>query len=296
VFTFLRIVCFNLYLIYYRPVSSITMHISPRRPRKEAQVPLSIRDEPNVFPDTLDGLEDHQRDGGSMTPPLAHPASTLAPSTRIVEPEYRPSKTARHQDPGRPQSTRSKQTSTKPTRPGLQRRRTTARTRYIDMLLGLDHVSPFHNFLASLCVWILLAGYIVFPATFTKLQNEEIEDKTNNRIKAAALQTVRNVPLLYVASFACAIGVVGCLWLWWKHRKNYVWVINRIFLPALLNSIAGLISTIVNVYTAQDGESRRRELLRFVLICRRSVFGHSNNNHYRFVRVLGRCRRLVPAL
>lgn len=62
------------------------------------------------------------------------------------------------------------------------------------------------------------------------------------------------MPLLYIAAFACGIGVVGCLSLWYAHRKNYVWVINRIFLPALLNSVAGLISTIVNVYSAQDGQ------------------------------------------
>ena len=63
----------------------------------------------------------------------------------------------------------------------------------------------------------------------------------------------RNIPLLYIAAFACGIGVFGCLWLWWAHRRNYVWVINRIFLPALMNSIAGLISTLVNIYSAQDG-------------------------------------------
>jgi hypothetical protein len=62
-----------------------------------------------------------------------------------------------------------------------------------------------------------------------------------------------NAPLLYVAGFACGIGVLGCTALWWKWRKNYVWVINRIFLPALMNSVAGLISTLVNVYSARDG-------------------------------------------
>lgn len=121
------------------------------------------------------------------------------------------------------------------------------------MLLGLDDVSPFHNILASLFVWILLAGYIVFPATFNKLQKDDLDAKADTDLKQQALDTVRNVPLLYIAAFACGIGVAGSLWLWWKHRKNYVWVINRIFLPALLNSIAGLISTIVNIYSAQDG-------------------------------------------
>lgn len=140
-------------------------------------------------------------------------------------------------------------------RPGLQRRRTTARTRYIDMLLGLDAVSPLHNILASLFVWILLAGYIVFPATFTSLQKSSYDDKADTTLKAHALATARNLPLLYVAAVACGIGILGCVWLWWVHRSNYVWVINRIFLPSLLNSVAGLVSTLVNVYSAQNGRS-----------------------------------------
>ena len=138
-------------------------------------------------------------------------------------------------------------------RPGLQRRRTTARTRYLDMLLSLDAVSALHNILASLFVWILLAGYIVFPATFNSLQKSSLDEKADTKVKAQALATARNLPLLYVAAVACGIGVTGCLWLWWKHRSNYIWVINRIFLPSLLNSVAGLVSTLVNVYSAQDG-------------------------------------------
>lgn len=121
------------------------------------------------------------------------------------------------------------------------------------MLLGLDNVPKIHNILASFFTWILLAGYIVFPATFNKLNDKDLDEKANNALKAHALATVRNVPLLYVAAFACGIGVLGCIWLWWKHRGNYVWVINRIFLPSLMNSVAGLISTLVNVYSAQSG-------------------------------------------
>ncbi|KAF2791199.1 hypothetical protein K505DRAFT_249501 [Melanomma pulvis-pyrius CBS 109.77] len=142
-------------------------------------------------------------------------------------------------------------------RPGMQPRRTTAQTRYIDMLLSLDTVPRLHNILASFCTWILLAGYIVFPATFTGLKDVEVNDKSGDvreEVKKKALDTVRNAPLLYVAGFACGIGVLGCVALWWKWRKNYVWVINRIFLPALMNSVAGLISTLVNVYSARDGQ------------------------------------------
>jgi len=32
-----------------------------------------------------------------------------------------------------------------------------------------------------------------------------------------------------------------------------VWLLNRIFLPGCLNSLAGLISTLINVYSQQDG-------------------------------------------
>lgn len=196
--------------------------------------------------------EKDRKDSVSITAPVKKPIPARTPSTRIQEPSRKPSQTGPKAQMQRGASIKSK--TDKPERPGLQRSRTTARTRYIDMLLGLDHVSPFHNILASLSVWILLAGYIVFPATFNKLQKGNYDDKAGSNLEQHALNTVRNVPLLYVAAFACGLGVSGCLWLWWQHRKNYVWVINRIFLPALLNSIAGLVSTLVNIYSAQDGK------------------------------------------
>ncbi|CAO2651458.1 Nn.00g040280.m01.CDS01 [Neocucurbitaria sp. VM-36] len=208
---------------------------------------------------TSKNMDDKTKDNLTVTAPIPpQPTPLRTHSTRIQEPIRIPSQSSTRPPVQRNASITSnppKPIQDKPQRPPLSRRHTTARTRYIDMLLGLDSVSPTHNILASLSVWILLAGYIVFPATFSKLQKDSsIDDKADTNIKQHALRTVRNVPLLYVAAFACGIGVVGCLWLWWVHRKNYVWVINRIFLPALLNSIAGLVSTVVNVYSAQDGQ------------------------------------------
>ncbi|KAJ4982707.1 hypothetical protein SVAN01_11795 [Stagonosporopsis vannaccii] len=171
--------------------------------------------------------------------------------TEPTTPEHHPSAS---KPPVSPTQTHPRNNNDGAQRPALHRRRTTARTRYIDMLLGLDNVSPLHNILASLSVWILLAGYIVFPATFNSLQKSSLDEKADTKLKSQALATARNVPLLYVAAAACGLGVLGCLWLWWRHRKNYVWVINRIFLPSLLNSIAGLVSTLVNVYSAQNGQ------------------------------------------
>jgi hypothetical protein len=64
------------------------------------------------------------------------------------------------------------------------------------------------------------------------------------------------------------------IWLWWRWRKNYLWGLNKIFLsvtdsphlriftdidipdysPGLMNSLAGLISTLANIYGVQHGE------------------------------------------
>ncbi|KAI2488427.1 hypothetical protein Ptr902_02560 [Pyrenophora tritici-repentis] len=231
---------------------------SPSKSRNEKDTITKIQ-EPQAIPHNCMSMEKTRKE--TTTPLfLLPPAPTRNPSTRILEPTRAPSTQARKHDYpiNRGNSTTSKPTANaQPQRPALSRRRTTARTRYIDMLLGLDSVPPLHNILASLSVWILLAGYIVFPATFTALrrsENTSSSSTSSSHLKAAALSTVRNIPLLYVAAFACGIGVCGCLYLWYAHRKNYVWVINRIFLPALLNSIAGLISTIVNIYSAQEGQ------------------------------------------
>jgi hypothetical protein len=218
------------------------MHFpSPHRKKEHGALP--IVEEAAKIPPPSKSMEEKRKDSATISSPVSKPLPTRNSSTRFQTPTQTPSTMHRN----------ASAKSSNPTRPGLQRRRTTARTRYIDMLLGLDAVPPLHNILASLSVWILLAGYIVFPATFSKLQTDEVDDKADSQIKKYALNTVRNVPLLYVAAFACGLGVAGCLWLWWRHRKNYVWVINRVFLPALLNSIAGLISTIVNIYSAQNG-------------------------------------------
>lgn len=220
----------------------------------ESVLPTTVR-EPTASLEVPPSMDEKRKDSASINnpPTTTKPTPTRTPSTRIQEPTRAPSQKQRTA----PTIDRTKSTASKkhPERPGLQRRRTTAQTRYIDMLLGLDNVPKLHNILASFFTWILLAGYIVFPATFNKLNDKDLDAKAgDNALKEQALKTVRNVPLLYVAAFACGVGVLGCMWLWWKHKKNYVWVINRIFLPSLMNSIAGLISTLVNVYSAQSGE------------------------------------------
>ncbi len=101
------------------------------------------------------------------------------------------------------------------------------------MLLAIDQIPRLHNILASFFSWILLAGYLVFPGTFTTIQKSKALNSDNedeNVVKDAILKAVKNVPLLWVAGACCILGGLGMIGLWIKWRDNYVWLINRIFL------------------------------------------------------------------
>lgn len=45
-------------------------------------------------------------------------------------------------------------------------------TRYVNMLLALENISPLFNILASFFTWILLAGFLLFPGTFASWKDE----------------------------------------------------------------------------------------------------------------------------
>jgi hypothetical protein len=95
------------------------------------------------------------------------------------------------------------------------------------MLLNQDKISRFDNICAHFFTWILLAGYLVFPATFIHWSGRIPQ---TNVLGSFLNHTFQNGPWLVVAAAACGIGVLGMAYLWIRHRKNYVWVINRIFL------------------------------------------------------------------
>ncbi|KAJ7678141.1 hypothetical protein DFH06DRAFT_1316920 [Mycena polygramma] len=123
-------------------------------------------------------------------------------------------------------------------------------TRYMNMLLALDGIPRLHNLLAAFFTWILLAGFVLLPGTFTSLRGTSVD----NENEKAVIDAVQHVPLFVIAFVCSGVGVLGMLWLWWRWNQNYIWLNNRIFLPGALNSVAGIISTLVNVYSAQNGE------------------------------------------
>jgi hypothetical protein len=65
-----------------------------------------------------------------------------------------------------------------------------APTRYVNMLLALDDIPEMFNIMASFFTWILLAGFVLFPGTFTSLQQQQL-----NGVVAQAVNIVSNIPL-----------------------------------------------------------------------------------------------------
>lgn len=83
------------------------------------------------------------------------------------------------------------------------------------MLLHLDEIPYLYTVLAGLFTWILLAGYIVFPSTFMSLRNSKTIKSagSNSNTGKKVVDTMQNIPLLWLAAICCIIGVSGMGWL-----------------------------------------------------------------------------------
>ncbi|KAH0579049.1 hypothetical protein H2248_003208 [Termitomyces sp. 'cryptogamus'] len=101
-------------------------------------------------------------------------------------------------------------------------------TKYVSMLLALDDIPRLHNMMASFFTWILLAGFVLFPGTFTSLQNSETA--ASSEVGRQVLKAVAHVPLFVIAFLCCGIGAVGMCYLWWKWMDNYLWLVSSIFM------------------------------------------------------------------
>ncbi|KAG5645693.1 hypothetical protein DXG03_005531 [Asterophora parasitica] len=159
-----------------------------------------------------------------------YPSSTSATTTKKPQPQSRP--TVPHAEPSASQ---------------------VGGTQYMKMLLALDDIPRLHNMLAAFFTWILLAGFVLFPGTFTSLKNAQ-GSFPGGQVGQQVLDAVSHVPLFVIAWVCCGIGAGGMIYLWWRWMNNYIWLVNKIFLPGLLNSLAGLISTLANIYGVQHGE------------------------------------------
>lgn len=125
-------------------------------------------------------------------------------------------------------------TTNAPQRPQYLARVPSVQTRYMEMLLHLDKIPRLHNIMASAFTWILLAGFLVVPGTYTKIQTSQtVKDADNPNDTGVAhdiVHSIANIGLLWVSGFLALVGAFGCFYLWFRWRQNYVWLINRIFL------------------------------------------------------------------
>ncbi|KAJ5639158.1 uncharacterized protein N7484_007020 [Penicillium longicatenatum] len=128
-------------------------------------------------------------------------------------------------------------------------------TRYVRMVVASDQVPWELNVLASAAHWILLAGYLVIPGTFTSLSKSSTVQSELGTTDAgeALLKTVQNPPILVIGCIFFVIGTGISLLLYRINRENYIWLINRLFLPTLLNASAGLLTTLISIYTGHSG-------------------------------------------
>lgn len=92
---------------------------------------------------------------------------------------------------------------------------------------------PYWNILAAGSTWLMLAGFIVLPGTYTNFKNSDIikaakEDPSN--IGNQILTSIANIGLLIAAVILTSIGALGIAGLWFKWRQNYIWMINKLIL------------------------------------------------------------------
>lgn len=107
----------------------------------------------------------------------------------------------------------------------------TVETEYMLMVLELENIHWCYNFLSSFASWVLLAGYLVIPGTFTTLQSENLKSGLQDgRAEKAILNTIQNPPLVAIACSFLSIGASIMVYLFFRWRYNYFWLINRLFL------------------------------------------------------------------
>ncbi|KAJ5343420.1 hypothetical protein N7541_007900 [Penicillium brevicompactum] len=131
-------------------------------------------------------------------------------------------------------------------------------TTYVRMLKEEAEMDISFNITVGVANWALLAGYLVIPGTFTSLQTSNQVEKLLqvNKAGRTVLHTIQNPPLLAIACFLLVSGIGALIWLmrFPKLRGNYLWLINKLFVPLSLNAAAGLLTTVINVCTSQGGD------------------------------------------
>ncbi|KAK4457331.1 hypothetical protein QBC42DRAFT_318519 [Cladorrhinum samala] len=126
------------------------------------------------------------------------------------------------------------------------------------MLLTLDKIPRLHNILVLFFAWILLAGFVIMPGSFTSEQRAVDEQSGGIPINLGSdkklILTKANTATMVVGFVLVVAGTFGTAWLALRWRRNYVWLLNRVYMPLVMNSSVGFIATVIGVYAMQSGE------------------------------------------
>ncbi|KDR70238.1 hypothetical protein GALMADRAFT_76439 [Galerina marginata CBS 339.88] len=243
-----------------KPTPAQTQHISssfqPSRPTATAPTASFNAQKPNTGTSQSQAQTTTSRPQTQISEVRPNRPTISAPQVQHQGSTSSQREREREQAAAKEHAAASAATSTNPTRPRLHGGTPSQNhTQYVNMLLALDDIPALYNLLAGFFTWILLAGFILFPGTFTSLQNVSAGTPgLPAQVEQQLINAVTHLPLFIVAWVCTGIGVFGMIWLWWRWRKNYIWALNKIFLPGLLNSLAGLLSTIANIFGVQNGE------------------------------------------
>jgi hypothetical protein len=86
-------------------------------------------------------------------------------------------------------------------------------TKYNRICKEANKISEYYNILALFFTWILLAGFIIFPGTFTKFRNNVSSTIETGTVGQIAQTVVQNILLIYITVSCCLLGASGICWL-----------------------------------------------------------------------------------
>jgi hypothetical protein len=92
---------------------------------------------------------------------------------------------------------------------------------YEEMVLESNAVPLVFNIAAATCAWLLLSGFSIFPATFTALHQTIVYSQYHVLLSHSILPFV---------ALCTTTGVIGLLWLWYKWKHNYIWLLSHVFM------------------------------------------------------------------
>lgn len=122
----------------------------------------------------------------------------------------------------------------------------------MNMAMSTERIPRAHNILSNIFAWMILLAFIIAPANFcSEGDGRPGRDPKSDATPSPPVVSNRSIPSVALLAASCTIfglGLLGMLWLALRWRRNYIWLMNRVYLPLMLNSLAGLIASLVIVH------------------------------------------------